>query len=228
MSDLSSLKRHVTQHSFSSAGDSLDFYAEERDVLTELLSHWDQTRIDEPLAEGESAAPQKWDNGTVSKLVLEHAALFRASAEDLGHALSVAGRHDIEHRTTGLVDAMRGPLRQMAKLSRGVNPMSLAGDTAWVEAFTTLRTVLQPVLLDPGLSAQAMQEAIGEQRQGLHSAKYIRKHAPTSPSTSGWVKKVPFLLRVQAAYDRSRGFPWAESGPQASTKIAKHYDREAS
>lgn len=121
---------------------------------------------------------------------------------------------------------MEGQLSALATMSAGVSPMSLAGSREFVEALQELRATLQPCLLDASLSKERLIEALGGHRAELHSAKYLRKHAPTHPSQGKWYDKVPILLRLHTAYDRVRGFPWAESSPLASPSVADRYDRE--
>lgn len=229
MSERKGTSRHFSQHgSAPTTGDSLDVYAEESDILKQVLAHWDDTRPPHAPAEGESGAPEKWDNGTLGKLTLEHAALLLAAQEDIAKALSVGGRHDLEHRLSQAAESMRPKLSRMDKLSRGVNPISLAGDPQFLDAFTDLRSTLQPELLDDRTSPHALEEGLGERRQDLRSAKYIRKHAPSAPGPRRWYDKLPFMVRAHTAYDRTRGFPWAESAPLASSEVAQRYDGEAS
>jgi hypothetical protein len=229
MDERQGTSRHFSQHgSAPAAGDSLDVYEQETNVLKEVLAHWDDTRVPQAPEEGESIAPEKYDNGTLAKLALEHSAVFLAAQEDIAKALSVGGRHDLEHKLSQAAEAMRPKLSRLDKLSRGVSPLSLAGDSQFLDAFTDLRSVLQPELLDEDTSPEALGEALGERRQDLRTAKYIRKHAPSAPGRRRWYDRLPFMVRLQTAYDRSRGFPWAESAPVASSKVAKRYDREAS
>lgn len=222
---MSDLRRHVTRHGTSASGDSLDLYGEETALLVEMLSHWDETRLEEAPEEGSSAAPEKWDNGTLGKLVIEHSAVWLAARRDIARVLSVAGRHDLELQLTEPSRTMADSLGRLEKQARGINPVTLAGDPSFVDTLMELRTYIQPALLNPALAASALGQAVGDHRRELHTARYIRKHAPVHPG-GGWSDKVPFLLRLRTAYDRSRGFPWAESAPLASKPVAEHYDRE--
>ena len=68
--------------------------------------------------------------------------------------------------------------------------------------------------------------ALGPERHRLRSAKFIRKHAPAHPGPPGrWYDRIPVLLRLRAAEDRLRGFPWGESR-LGDRKLARRYDRE--
>lgn len=227
MSELGNMKRHWSQHGTSTSGDSLDLFGEENEVLRQVFARWDTTSLEGEVQDGRSLAPEKYDSGTLGKLALEHAAVRLAAERDMSRALSIAGRHDLEHKLTEEIRATQPLLARMDKLSRGVNPVSLAGDGAWVNTLSELRQVLQPSLLDEVLSAGALALALAEHRNQLHSAKFLRKHAPTHPAKSTWFNRLPFMVRLQTAYDRSRGFPWAESAPLASTKVAERYDNEA-
>jgi hypothetical protein len=144
---------------------------------------------------------------------------------DVRRALSDAGRHDLEHRLAEQSVSIAPLLSRVDKLARGVGTLSLAGSEEFVEALTELRAAVQPALFD-GPSPFDLGQALGEQRAQLRSARWVRRHAPTSPSPGKWYDKVPLFLRLHTALDRGRGFPWAESRPIASPEIAQHYDQQ--
>lgn len=217
---------HGTRHGGPAHGDALDVYVEQSDLLKAALADWDATRLDQSPAPGESVAPAKYDNGTLGKVILEHTALRLAAQRDIARALTSAGRHDIEGPLTAQVERLAPLITAVERLSRGVNPVSLAGSDQFLDALTNLRSELQPALLHPSPAPQELADALGEHRRELHSAKYVRRHAPTAPAPDKWYDKVPLLLRLHTAFDRGRGFPWAESSPSSSRTVSDRYDRD--
>ena len=216
---------HGTAHGARAGGDSLSLYGEEKELLLSAFAEWDGTRLDKGPDPGQSVAAEKYDNGTIGKLVLEHTALFVAAVRDLRTGLSAAGRHDLEQALGELVEQVAPRLGRVDELARGTAPVSLAGNADFVEALTQLRVVLQPALLGlPG--AEELGQALGERRRDLRSLRWLRKHAPTAFVPGRWYDRVPLLLRLHTALDRGRGFPWAESRPMSSPQVADRYDRQ--
>ena len=112
--------------------------------------------------------------------------------------------------------------------ARGVQPISVAITPGFIEAVEQLQELLGPELGGgpESLARFELTAALGSERAQLRSAKFIRKHAPAHPGPERrWYDRVPALLRVHAAEDRLRGFPWGESR-LGDRELAERYDRE--
>ncbi len=217
---------HFTQHGTRISGDALDLFGDETALLGELFSRWRETTPDRSM--GDDVVPAKWDHGTIGKLLLEHSAVRLAASEDVARVLVESGKPSEASLLTEENEAVRPLLDQMYDSARGVQPISLAITPGFIEPVTALFDILLPTLGPAQLSRTmtSLTGAIGSERHRLHSAKYIRKHAPAHPGPPGrWFDQIPVLLRVRAAEDRLRGFPWGESA-LGDRKLARRYDRE--
>lgn len=218
---------HFTQHGTRTRGDALDLFVEETSLLRELFAKWQTTTPERTM--GDKVVTAKWDHGTIGKLLLEHAAVRLAAGEEIVRILQEIGRSPessvLLEETNHLV---RPVLDEMYDSGRGVQPISVAVNPEFIEAVQQLQELLRPQL--GGAAETRMQDeltsALGPERVRLRSAKFIRKHSPAHPGPDRrWYDRVPFLLRVHAAEDRLRGFPWGESG-LGDRELAKRYDRE--
>jgi hypothetical protein len=112
--------------------------------------------------------------------------------------------------------------------SHGIQPISLAITPGFVDGVTRLQEILRTDL-NPSLKMSPLSDisnCLADDRSRLRSAKFIRKHAPAHPgAVRRWYDRIPFLLRMHAAEDRLRGFPWGESS-LGDRKLAERYDRE--
>ena len=217
---------HFTQHGTRTSGDALDIFIEETDLLRQLFAKWNTTTPNRSMGGG--AVTAKWDHGTVGKLLLEHAAVRLAAADDIARVLQDVGRTREGRRLEEKNHLVRPLLDQMYDNSRGIQPISVAITPGFVEAVEQLQDLLRPELGGgpESLARFELTAALGEERDQLRSAKFIRKHAPAHPGPERrWYDRVPALLRVHAAEDRLRGFPWGESH-LGDRKLAKRYDRE--
>ncbi|HEX3795206.1 MAG TPA: hypothetical protein VHV57_11965 [Acidimicrobiales bacterium] len=217
---------HFTQHGTSVHGDALDLLNEESALLRELFAKWNTTTPDRTV--GGEAVPAKWDHGTIGKLILEHAAVRLAAVEAIADVLSQIGKNDEGAAFRKENDAVRPILDQMYDSGRGVQPISVAITPGFIDAVEQLEELWRAEL-GAGReqrSLDALIAALGSDRSELRSAKYLRKHAPAHPGAQRrWYDRVPVLLRLHAAEDRLRGFPWGESS-LGDQKLARHYDRE--
>lgn len=218
------LFRHLSHHGSGATGDALDMWAHEGKVLEELAERW---RARDPGAlPPDSRVEAQWDRGTVGKLLLEHGALWLAALRDV---LRVLG--DDPGEAGAELAALRSRAREMRPLldavderSRGVQPLSLVKDAGYLEAVGRMIHTLGAALADRQADADRLAELLDERRGRLHSAKQLAKRAPTHPGSPHWYHRIPGVVRLHAAYDRLRGFPWAESQPLANQDLARHYD----
>lgn len=217
---------HFTQHGTQTSGDALDLFVAETALVRQLFAKWNSTTPNRTM--GGSAVPAKWDHGTIGKLLLEHVAVRLAASEDIARVLDEVGRVRERAGLERSNRCVRPLLDQMYDNSRGVQPISVAITPGFVEAVEQLQELLRPELGGKveHLVQSELVDALGSERDRLHGAKFIRKHAPARPGPSRrWYDRVPVLLRIHAAEDRLRGFPWGESS-LGDEKLAKHYDRE--
>lgn len=217
---------HFTEHGTRTTGDALDLFAEETTLLRRLFAKWNTTTPDRTM--GGNAVPAKWDHGTIGKLLLEHAAVRLAAGEDIARVLQEVGRTREARRLEGTNHLMRPLLDQMYDNSRGIQPISVAITPGFIEAVEQLQELLRPELggAPESLARFELTAALGAERTRLRTAKFLRKHAPAHPGPERrWYDRVPALLRVHAAEDRLRGFPWGESH-LGDRKLAERYDRE--
>ena len=218
---------HFTQHGSSTTGDALDLFADETNLLEELFNAWKATTPDRSM--GDKVVTAKWDHGTIGKLLLEHTAVRLAASEDVARVLSEEGRDAVASLLTDENNAVRPLLDQMYDSARGVQPISVSITPGFVEPADALFDMLKPDLGQAQLSRTmtTLTAALGAERRRLHSAKFIRKHAPAHPGPPDrWYDRIPILLRLRAAEDRLRGFPWGESS-LGDRKLARRYDRES-
>ena len=218
---------HFTQHGSSTTGDALDLFADETDLIGELFAAWRASTPDRAM--GEKVVNAKWDHGTIGKLLLEHTAVRLAAIEDIARVISEKGGADeVASSLSDENNSVRPLLDQMYDNSRGVQPISVSIAPGFVEAVEALYDVIRPGLGQAPLrrTMMTLTAALGAERRRLHSAKFIRKHAPAHPGPPDrWYDRIPILLRLRAAEDRLRGFPWGESS-LGDRKLARHYDHE--
>ena len=217
---------HFTQHGTRKSGDALDLFTEETALLRQLFAKWNTTTPDRSM--GGNAVPAKWDHGTVGKLLLEHAAVRLAASEDIARVLKEIGQSLESSRLEETHHLVRPVLDQMYDSSRGVQPISVAITPGFIEAAEQLQELLRPELggAPEDKVRSELTAALGAERARLRSAKFIRKHAPAHPGAQRrWYDRVPVLLRLHAAEDRLRGFPWGESR-LGDRQLAERYDRE--
>ena len=218
---------HFTQHGTRTSGDALDLFIEETALLRHLLAKWHTTTPERTM--GGEAVTAKWDHGTIGKLLLEHAAVRLAAGEEIVRVLEELGRsRESSSQLQETNRLVRPVLDEMYDSCRGVQPISVAITPDFIESVEKLQELLRPQLGGAAETRMRLEltAALGPERVRLRSAKFMRKHAPAHPGPERrWYDRVPFLLRVHAAEDRLRGFPWGESS-LGDRELAKRYDRE--
>ena len=217
---------HFTQHGSRKTGDALDVFGKETALIEDLFNAWKATTPDRSM--GDKVVMAKWDHGTVGKLLLEHTAVRLAASEDIARVLSEVGRDSEGSLLKDENEAIRPLLDQMYDSARGVQPISVAITPSFIEPMADLFDLLRSALGQAQLTRTmaTLTAALGSERHRLRSAKFIRKHAPAHPGPPGrWYDRSAILLRLRAAEDRLRGFPWGESR-LGDRKLARRYDRE--
>lgn len=216
---------HATQHGTRRDGDSLDLLNEQRILLAGLLQEWANT--DPSRTRPEESAVVRWDHGTLGKLIIEHSAVSAAAGTDIVRVLySRGGQADVASRLDDETVSLRRSLNVMDEASRGLAPIALAVEPNFSSEIETLRSTVGTTSRTP--SADEIEHALGEDRQRLRSAKFIRKHAPTHPGNNldRWYNRYAPLVRLHAIWNRLRGMPWAEGSPTGNPEIAKRYNRD--
>lgn len=207
--------------------DSLDLLAEQDNVLADIFVAWDESDP-EGADDDRSAVRMASENGTLGKLVIEHAAVRVAAKRDIERVLRRAG-HD------GLADELTSHLAQVCELldrlyehSRGVGAVELSRSPQFTDTVAALGRIIRAELRsEPAGLVPRIAVALGDLRSQLRSAKHVAAHAPTHPATArSWYDGIPFLVRVHALYDRLRGYPWANSGTYANPRLADRYDTD--
>ena len=219
-----SLRRfHVTRHGSGPGGDALDLFCTETAFMLDLFGQWDQTSPEHEV--GEEAVLDKWDHGTVGKLIIEHAALFVAAGVEVARVIREIGQEDMADRLDRETTTIRPVVDRLYESGRGIQPMSLAITPDFIGAVEELRVALRDDLDDRG-AIRALVETLAPYRSRLRSARYISRHAPARPDAAGkWGVRLPFVVRLRTAIDRVAGFPWAESS-LADRKLAQRYDND--
>ena len=193
--------------------DAVALLASEDQLVRTLLETW---RTGGDSAEvADDVVTENWDRGTVGKLLVEHGAIRLAAAEEVRDALASSGREDLAGQVGAGVPQMRSALDQMDEAARGVNGVSLPSTARFVTAVDGMARAIPTSPLPIDDIRQALRGS-----DPLHSPRFIRTHAPTHPGSPRWYDRVPVLLRLHAAYDRLRGFPWATNGPYTDAELA--------
>jgi hypothetical protein len=214
---------HITRHVTSSRGDALDLFRTESSLMMELFQQWEKTSPTDKSAD--DAVVAKWDHGTVGKLLIEHAALRLAAAEEVARVVREVGYAEMADRLSHSCEVTRPIIDRMYDSGRGLQPISLAITPEFLTAVDELRGVLGDGFDDES-AMEALAAALGTGRGALRRASYITRHAPARPKASGWLSRhLPLVVRVRTVLDRLAGFPWAESS-LADRKLARRYERE--
>lgn len=215
------LKRRFTKRGPSRRGDSLDLLDQEGELLSTAFHQWGQTHRGQ--SAGRMAGASNFDNGTIGKVIVEHAAIHLGAARDV---CRVAQQSEQIRDLRAALDDIWPLIDRLDELSRGTSPVSIAANDDFAATIDSLEGVLRPIVADRGMTGR-LARCLGDRRHQLRTASYIRKHAPTHPGPGRWYDKVGPVARAHTAYDRARGFPWSESTPLASPELPQRYDRGA-
>jgi hypothetical protein len=211
--------RHLTRHGSRDSGDALDLFVGQRRLLRDIVQDWAKTRPD-----GDGRVDEAWKHGTLGKLLVEHTAVRFAARDDIVRVLRSHELCELAERLDTRRPAIADALDRLALTARGVAPIPLSSATNFDETAEELRGALGDELGDDEV-ARRLTDALGGHRGELRSSRSLQKRAPTHPGTRRrWYHRVPLVQRVHAAYDRLRGFPWAESSPIADPGPARRFD----
>jgi len=204
--------------------DSLDLLDRQDRVLEELFDEWSDA--DPTGLEPGQKVEVNWRRGTVAKLILEQGAL-RVAAQDDVIACLARSHHDRLAESLGEhIPAAKGYLDRIDECSRGVTPLDLRYSAGLRESIEALSKLWGDDLRHVRTTLPAVAQALGAERQGLRSARYVRAHAPLHPTVrQRWHHRVPGMSRLHALYDLVRSLPDAESSAFADQAVSRKVDQ---
>jgi hypothetical protein len=165
-------------------GDSLDLLAHQDGALMALFAELDESHG--------PAVLDRYNHGNQGKRLIRHISLREAAKADLVHALAgIPELAAIRQQLMGEVEERRKAINALDLMGRGVRPIDLNKTQDFNAAIDDLRQVVVPEIswelaegiptIDRSLSQ--------DQRTGLHSAHYVRRHAPTKLDPTGFRRR---------------------------------------
>jgi len=206
--------------------DSLGRFETEGERVRQLIAKWQQYGS---LPTGQTnGATVAYERGTIAKLLLEHAAIRLAAERDIEEALKRRGEVELSDRIDADAVATSQVLDALDEAMRGVQPV-VVGSSSVVGSYVGQLAERMDSDESSAVTSRltTLLRAADRPRTGLHSDRFVRRHAPTHPvsDTHSFARLRP-LLWLRARYDRLRGYPWAEDTPYADPKIDKRYGVE--
>jgi hypothetical protein len=208
--------------------DSLTLLAELDRLLIEIFNGWDATAPSPGVDDAGTAVRSAFKRGTYGKLLIEHAALRVAAKTDVARALCDIGSDALADDLCRQLPKVRLVLDRLDEFARGVEAMGVASSEEFAGAVGEVAALVRADLGTEAAEAiPRIAAALGDHRDKLHSARWVRHHAPTHPGqTQRWYSRIPVVVRIQARYDHLRGFPWARSAPMSAPKVAGSIETE--
>lgn len=206
--------------------DSLAFLATQDRILVRILQGWDAATPGPDVDGTPTVVRAGYERGTYGKLLIQHVALRVAAKADIARVLYAAGLDGLADDLTRHLPRVRGILDRLDETARGVEAVGVAASSQFAGAVGELAALIRADLdLEPERSVPRIAAALGDQRAKLHSARWVQHHAPTHPSPEErWYERISPLVRVQAGYDRLRGFPGADSSPMSDSGVAERIE----
>jgi hypothetical protein len=203
--------------------DSLDLIGEVSDNIQQLLIEWDEL-----VPEGRhprDAVKAARRRGTAGKELMEQAALRLAAIDDVSHLLRKSGNGSIATLLDRNSPNGRRLTARLDEQSRGTSAIDLRYSEEFSNSIEQLRNLWADEFDHQSELMEQAGRALGARRAALHSATFIRGHAPIHPSEHHrWYQDIPVFVRIHALYDRARSFPGAESTPTSEVAMVKRYD----
>lgn len=215
---------HFTKPSGRVAGTSLDLLELQIRRLRLLCERWRATDPDG--LSGRAVVRATWEHGSIGKLIIEHSALLIGAEQD---ALRVLENTDFPLPLDGLrhhLDEAVTSQDEVWEVARGVHPVDLMTNHRFSGVLDDLLGALSEDLTGrwAGSDTDSATAHLRQHRDQLRSARYIRSHSPSHPSGRYAHRRIAPLLRSKVAFDRLRGYPWAESSSFGDTGVAKQID----
>jgi hypothetical protein len=201
--------------------DSLGRFETEGERVRQLIAKWQQYGLPSEQTKEVTVA---YERGTIAKLLLEHAAIRLAAERDIEQALRRRGEVELADRIDADAAGTSQVLDALDETMRGVQPV-VVGSSSVVGSY--VEQLAERMDFDERSAVTTLLTAADRPHAGLHSDRFVRRHAPTHPvsDTHSFARLRP-LLWLRARYDRLRGYPWAEDTPYADPKIDKRYGVE--
>ena len=128
------------------------------------------------------AVTARYDHGNQGKRLIRRIARREAAKADLVDTLSgIPELGEVRHRLMGAMLERRNAINSLDLMSRGVRPIDLNKTHDFDAAVAELRRVVLPEInweLAEGIAA-IRTSLTANQRATVHSARYLRRHAPT-------------------------------------------------
>lgn len=162
-------------------GDALDVLERQDRALMTLFADLDSSR-------GRPGVLERYEHGNQSKRLIRRIAYREAAKADLLSVLADDRRFDaVREHLIGAAEERRNAMNVLDLMSRGVRPIDLNKTQDLDGAIDDLRRVAAPEIrweLEEGI-ATVRDLLSSEQRARLHSAHYVRRHAPTKLDPEG-------------------------------------------
>lgn len=183
--------------------DSLDLLKGEDHLLPEALELWVGSGDADPVC-----------HGSIAKFVVRHLAIREAARDDVMRGLKRTAHGESWRR---LVEQDRSELRRairgLHEMMRGISAYELElGQDFGGAMKCTGALVLADVPAVPVWLAKSLEELDTRTALRLHSARYVRNHAPTHLRIAGprLYERFGPLERIRAIYDRLARSPTAQ------------------
>ena len=201
----------------SRSDDALDLWDQQLKLVGRLFDGW---AASEP-STAEKPVEAAWDHGTIGKLLIRAAAVLVAAEEDIARVLIKVGKDDLGSDLTKHTDGAREALDRLDECCRGMPAIELATSDI-SEAVVELRQRLLGAPPEEKRTFSELAALLGDHRADLHSAKYLRRRAPTHPGHRKWYRHIPIAVRAKVIFNRLNDFPGPESGTN-NKKLVERY-----
>jgi hypothetical protein len=203
--------------------DALELLDRQDRVLEELFERW-RGGDGHDLDPGQQVEAD-WRKGTTAKLILEQGALRVAALEEVIRCLRRCHQDHLGAELGVHLRAAKVCLDRIDESSKGVTPLDLRYSDEVRDSIATLRELWADDIRRGRTALPAVAGALGDERHRLHSARFVRAHAPLHPSAHRrWYHRLPLLVRLQALYELARSFPDAESKTFAAQAVSRRVD----
>ncbi|MBO0692864.1 MAG: hypothetical protein J2P58_08210 [Acidimicrobiaceae bacterium] len=200
-------------------GDAFDTLIQQDGLVDQLLDAWREGT--HRLEEGDDVVIRS-RRGSDVKLLLQHLAVREASIDAIERRLTEKGEGGLAHGLQAQGVARREAIRRLDRLVRGRASMTVNN------ADVSLAVIDLGKILDRERAGRAdllaqIEAALGpREERRLPSARSVRTHSPTMPSTvPRWYDRIGPLKAGRALYDHLRGTP--SHGTRPSVDAAREH-----
>jgi hypothetical protein len=192
-------------------GDALDVLEHQDGALLALFAQLESSTG--------PAVTARYDHGNQGKRLIRRIALREAAKADLVDTLGgIPELAEVRHRLIGTVEERRNAINTLDLMGRGVRPIDLNKTQDFDAAVAELRRIVVPEInweLAAGI-ATIHNSLTANQRATLHSARYLRRHAPTKldPERFRRRERIRIIGWVLTAWDHMLDRPRPIKGAQ--------------